>query len=149
MRSILQLVAFSLTLSACVPLAMFAAPDRNYRTSFGVQVASDRVNTICISPSLRMAIWEFEARFGKKIVMTSGFRTPWYNASVGGAARSLHMTCSAADFFIPGVPKSELIAFAKTLRRVGGLGCYYDRKYIHIDTRERPRGYGGPVTWKC
>ncbi|HHB82035.1 MAG TPA: DUF882 domain-containing protein [Devosia sp.] len=149
MKSLAALVVFSLTLSACAPLAIFASSSNNYRSSFGTQVANSRVNAFCISPPLRLAIWEFEGRFRKKIVMTSGYRTPWHNASVGGASSSKHMSCDAADFFIPGVPRSELVAFAKTLSQVGGLGCYRGRNYIHIDTRQRPRGYRGPVTWGC
>lgn len=149
MKSIVALIVFSLVLGACAPLAIFASGDRNYNSNFGTQVANDRVNAFCISPALRLAIWEFEGRFRKKIVMTSGYRTPWHNASVGGASSSQHMSCNAADFFIPGVAKSELIAFAKSLSQVGGLGCYRGRNFIHIDTRTRPRGYSGPVSWGC
>ncbi|HHG90628.1 MAG TPA: DUF882 domain-containing protein [Devosia sp.] len=145
----IRIFGVCLSLGACTPLAMFASSDPNYRSSFGVQVASSNVNTLCMSPALRLAIWEFEGKFGKKIVVTSGYRTPWYNASVGGAASSLHMSCNAVDFFIPGVPKSELIAFAKGLRNVGGLGCYAGRPYIHIDVRQRPAGYRQPVMWRC
>jgi len=139
-------------LSACAPLALIAngwSPEyRGYRSSLGVYVASGKVNTLCLSPALRLAIWDFEGFFGKKVVMNSGYRTPWHNYDVGGAAKSYHTRCMAADFFIPGVSKRKLVAFAKRSRFVGGLGCYSGRKFIHIDVRTRPRGHDGPVTFK-
>jgi uncharacterized protein YcbK (DUF882 family) len=96
---------------------------------------------------LRFAIWSFESHFGRKIVMTSGYRDPWHNADVGGKSDSYHMKCMAADFFIPGVSKSQLIAFAYRNKLVGGLGCYPGRNFIHVDVRNRPRGWSRPVTF--
>ncbi len=142
-------VGLSLLLGACVPLAMFASSSSGYKTRLGVQVEGGNVNTLCMSPALRLAIWEFEARFGRKVVVSSGYRTPWDNRAVGGASASYHTKCMAADFFIPGVAKAELVKFARGLRNVGGLGCYWGRKFIHIDVRQRPRGYSQPVTWSC
>ena len=148
----LMSIAYLLALlSSCAPMALFAnggGPDyRPFGNNLGVYVASGKVNTLCLSPKLRYAIWEFEGFFGKKVVMNSGFRTPWHNYSVGGAGGSYHMRCQAADFFIPGVPKEKLIAYAKRSGIVGGLGCYPGKKFIHIDVRGRPRGYNGPVTF--
>lgn len=119
-----------------------------YGSSFGVYVASNKVNTLCLSPALRLAIWDIEGHFGRKVIMNSGYRTPWHNYDVGGARDSYHMKCMAADFFIPGVRKSELIAYAKRVDLIGGLGCYPGRKFIHIDVRNRPPGYSGPVTFR-
>ncbi len=144
MKRFLTSLFLVLALGACVPLALFAdgsgANYRPYKKDFGTYVTSTKVNALCLSPTLRYVLWEFEGYFGKKIVMNSGYRTPWYNANVGGAAKSLHMKCMAADFFIPGIPKQKLIAFAKRNRLIGGLGCYPSRKFIHIDVRERPKG---------
>jgi len=145
----LSTIGLSLLLGACVPMAMFASSSGGYQSRLGVQVASDRVNTACMSPALRLAIWEFEGRFGRKVVVSSGYRTPWDNKSVGGASNSLHTKCMAADFFIPGIAKSELVRFARGLKIVGGLGCYWNREFIHIDVRQRPSGYRQPVSWNC
>ena len=140
-----------LCLAGCAPLAVFAngwgGEYRSYKSNLGVYVANGKVNTLCMSPALRLAIWDFEGFFGKKVVVSSGYRTPWHNAKVGGSPGSYHTKCMAADFFIPGVPKSKLIAFARRNRLVGGLGCYPGRKFIHIDVRTRPRGHNGPVTF--
>jgi zinc D-Ala-D-Ala carboxypeptidase len=137
---------------ACVALlAGCATAPRNlyapYKQSFGMFVAHNEVNTFCLSPKLRFAISALEGRFGRKVVVTSGFRDPWYNAGVGGADNSYHTKCMAADIFIPGVSKSSLIAAAYRERLVGGLGCYPGRTFIHIDVRDRPRGWNKPVTF--
>lgn len=152
-RRLLALFGLICSLAGCAPLAIFAngwSEDyRPYQSSLGVYVAGKDVNTLCLSPSLRLAIWDFEGFFGRKVVMNSGYRTPWHNQSAGGAESSYHMKCMAADFFIPGVEKQKLIAYAMRENLVGGLGCYAGRKFIHIDVRERPPGHDGPVTWGC
>ncbi|WP_158625966.1 YcbK family protein [Arsenicitalea aurantiaca] len=150
MKTIITAVIAAVTLAGCLPMALFAGagdPYRNYKQHLGVYVAHDRVNTFCLTPKLRLAIWEFEGHFGKRIVMNSGFRDPFYNGSVNGAENSYHMKCMAADFFIPGVPKNQLIAFARRLDVVGGLGCYPGQRFIHIDVRDRPAGRRGPITF--
>lgn len=151
MRALFAAIICALLLSACVPLAIVAngwGPEyRGYKSDLGTYVASKSVNTLCMSPKLRLLIWDFEGFFGKKIVVSSGYRTPWRNASVGGATKSYHTKCMAADFHIPGVSKSKLIAYAMRNRLVGGLGCYPGRKFIHVDVRSRPRGYRKPVTF--
>jgi len=151
MKKLAAIVAFCLSISGCVPMAMFADGSstayRGYSSSLGVKTTSGSVNTLCLAPTLRLAIWQIEGHFGKKVVMNSGYRTPWHNYAVSGADDSYHMKCMAADFFIPGVPKAKLIAYVKTVGLVGGLGCYPGKTFIHIDVRARPRGYRGPVTF--
>ena len=148
-RMVAALLAL-LVLGGCVPLAMFASAGpayRGYTKNHGTYVASRTVQTHCLNGKLRMVIWAFEGYFGKKVVANSGYRDPSHNHRVGGADNSFHMKCMAADFFIPGVPKSKLIAYAMRHDLVGGLGCYPGRNFIHIDVRERPRGYRRPVTF--
>ncbi len=145
-------VIFTLFLGGCAPMAIFANSNgsayRSLRSDWGTYVASNEVNALCLSPKLRLAIWEFEGHFGRKVVMNSGFRDGQHNAAAGGADNSYHTKCMAADFQIPGVDKQQLIAFAKSTDIVGGLGCYPGRDFIHVDVRDRPRGYRGPVTFK-
>lgn len=150
-RSIAAIMVTAVTLAACMPMAMFAtgsgAGYSGVRQDWGTFVSSKEVNALCISPKLRFVIWEFEGYFGKKIVMNSGYRNAFHNAAAGGAENSLHTKCMAADFYIPGVPKEQLIAFAMRTGSVGGLGCYPSRNFIHVDVRDRPRGRGTPVTF--
>ena len=142
---------FLLALACAVTLAACATAPRNlyapYKTSFGMFVAHSEVNTFCLSPKLRFAIAAIEGRFGRKVVVNSGYRDPNHNSEVGGSDNSYHMKCMAADIFIPGVSKRSLIAVAYRERLVGGLGCYPSRQFIHIDVRDRPRGWNKPVTF--
>ncbi len=57
------------------------------------------------------------------------------------------MRCMAVDFFIPSVSKGQLVAFAMRNEQVGGLGCYPGRGFIHVDVRDRPRGWSKPITF--
>jgi len=151
MRSTLAFVFAALMLSGCLPMALFASSSapayRSLGTSMGTYVASREVNAVCITPKLRFIIWEFEGHFGRKVIMNSGYRDEKHNSAAGGADNSYHKKCMAADFYIPGVPKAKLIAFAMRKDGVGGLGCYPNRNFIHVDVRERPRGWNRPVTF--
>lgn len=151
MKKFTSAIFLLLALSACAPLAFFANGSgsnyRGYKSDFGTFVASSNVNAFCLSPALRLAIWDFEGFFGKKVIMNSGYRSPSHNLKVGGAGNSYHVKCMAADIFIPGVSKRKMIAFAKRNKLIGGLGCYPNRNFIHIDVRKRPKGYKKPVTF--
>jgi uncharacterized protein YcbK (DUF882 family) len=145
MRLFLLALACVSLLAGCAtaPRSLYAP----YKTSFGMYVAHSEVNTFCLAPQLRFAIAAIEGRFGRKVVVNSGYRDPQHNNDVGGADNSYHMKCMAADIFIPGVSKRNLIAVAYRERLVGGLGCYPGRQFIHIDVRNRPRGWSHPVTF--
>ena len=149
MKRLFAALSAALLLTGCLPFDWFASSDGygRYQQSFGTYVTSSSVNAFCLTPKLRLAIWEFEGHFGKKIVMNSGYRDPFHNAAVGGQDDSFHMKCMAADFFIPGVDKRRLIAFAEHNNMVGGLGCYPGRSFIHVDVRDRPRGWRKPITF--
>jgi zinc D-Ala-D-Ala carboxypeptidase len=114
-------------------------------TNFGMFVANSGVDTFCLVPKLRMAIFGIESFFGRKVVVSSGYRDPAHNARAGGKEDSYHMKCMAADIFIPGIDKGRLIALAYRSSLIGGLGCYPGQTFIHIDVRDRPQGWTRPV----
>ena len=151
LRTLSAILLCVLTLGACVPMAMFASSSgasyANKRNDWGTYVASRDVNALCLTPKLRFLIWEFEGHFGRKVIMNSGYRDSYHNSKAGGADSSYHTKCMAADFYIPGVDKRDLILFAMRTDAVGGLGCYPGREFIHVDVRDRPRGYNRPVTF--
>lgn len=83
----------------------------------------------------------------RPININSGYRTPSYNASIGGASRSKHMCGMAADFTVSGVALSDVYDTIERLiaagrMRQGGLSQY--RTFIHYDVRgTRARWSGG------
>ena len=146
MRHLLVAIALAVTLCACSlspPRDLYAG----YGQNFGTYVANSGVDTFCLVPKLRLAIWGVETFFGRKVVVSSGYRDPSHNARVGGKEDSFHMKCMAADIFVPGINKSRLIAYAYRNGLIGGLGCYPGRVFIHIDVRDRPHGWARPITF--
>ena len=71
-------------------------------------------NTPPFAAVARLALWcEFvgeriRARFGRPVVITSGYRCLKLNAAVDGATGSLHMTGWAADLTVPGVSVKDV-----------------------------------------
>lgn len=71
------------------------------------------------------------------INVSSGYRSPASNATVGGAKQSYHMRGMACDISHPSKPPSAFQGAARALKR-GGVGSY--NTFTHVDT--------GPVrTW--
>jgi uncharacterized protein YcbK (DUF882 family) len=88
-------------------------------------------------PVLRAAD-EARARLGSGLIILSAYRSPAYNAAIGGAKASRHMQCDALDIAAPGVPVSRLRAVLRQLRSEGmfrgGLGLKY-ANFVHLDNR--------------
>ena len=79
---------------------------------------------------------------GAEITITSGFRSPQYNASIrkkGGLAAkaSLHQYGMAADLVLAGIDSGAVWRFVKKLG-FGGAGYYHGRT-VHVDV--------GPARW--
>ncbi len=72
---------------------------------------------------------------GYPIVINSGYRTPEYNKSVGGAKKSQHLTASAADIRLNVTPSVVQKAIKKLMKdgdmKKGGLGIY--STFTHYD----------------
>src|SRR5688572_22408260 len=100
MTRLLAALALIALAGACVssPKNLYGSYDQ----SWGMYIAHDNVNTFCLSPKLRVLVADFEGHFRRKVVVSSGYRDPFYNDRVGGADGSYHMKCMAVDFFIPG-----------------------------------------------
>jgi uncharacterized protein YcbK (DUF882 family) len=148
MIRLIAALASALLLSGCFFMGGGGGASYNgYVQRAGMYLSSTDVDNSCISPKLRAVIASFERKFGNRIVVNSGYRDPIRNIIGGGQDSSYHMRCMAVDFFIPGVNKGQLIAFAMRNEQVGGLGCYPGRNFIHVDVRDRPRGWKKPVTF--
>jgi uncharacterized protein YcbK (DUF882 family) len=83
--------------------------------------------------------------FNAKVTINSGYRTKAYNAKIGGARHSLHLTASAADIVVEGYTASQVADVIEGLIRVGvvhngGLGRY--KRFTHYDIGARRRWNG-------
>jgi uncharacterized protein YcbK (DUF882 family) len=95
-----------------------------------------------MDPHLIDLVWEVQRETGtsEPIQIVCGYRSPETNAmlrrhSSGVARFSQHMLGKAMDFYIPGVPLSELRMIGLRLQR-GGVGFYptSGSPFVHMDT---------------
>jgi len=98
----------------------------------------DGSDEILIDDALIDALEEIRAHFNMPVTITSGYRSPEYNASINGAKKSKHMLGQAADIRVQGVLPIKVAAFAQEIG-MGGIGLYdYGGMsgFTHIDTRD-------------
>lgn len=110
----------------------------------GLRVQREDVDVACLKPSLVRVLKTVERRFGRALVVTSGYRSPTHNRRVRGARNSMHMYCAAADVQVPGVSKWQLAEFVRTLPGRGGVGTYCHTESVHIDV-----GPERDWNWRC
>ncbi|MEP1777640.1 MAG: D-Ala-D-Ala carboxypeptidase family metallohydrolase, partial [Nitratireductor sp.] len=110
----------------------------------GLIKQTDRVDVGCLKPSLVRVLRRVEQHFGKKLIVTSGYRSPARNRRARGARNSLHMYCAAADVQVPGVSKAQLARFVRAMPGRGGVGTYCHTKSVHIDV-----GPERDWNWRC
>lgn len=70
----------------------------------------------------------------KPVIITSGYRTPEWNAKCGGAKYSYHMRGMAADIQVNGISPKEL---AKKLNEIvpDECGIIVYKNWVHFDVR--------------
>ena len=112
----------------------------NFRVrEFACQDGSDPV---FIAPDLVDVLQKIRTHFGKPVTITSAYRTPPHNKSVGGAAYSQHLYGKAADIKVVGVTPKKVAAYAETLMpNKGGIGIY--ATFTHIDVRAEKSRWNG------
>ncbi len=84
------------------------------------------------------ALEKIRALTGGPLHVTSGYRTPEWNKSVGGQPKSKHMEGIAADIQLRGMTPKQLFAAIEKLIESdeipeGGLGLY--PRFVHYDLR--------------
>lgn len=99
-------------------------------------------DAVLIAPRLVMVLETIRAHFGAPVTINSAYRTPEYNAKVGGAAHSQHCYGTAADIVVKGQTPAAVAAFARALMPDwGGVGVY--KSFTHIDVREAKADWTG------
>lgn len=106
----------------------------------------DRLGALCSQLDVIRGDW------GGPMRVVSGYRTPAWNAKVGGAPHSRHVEGLAADIcpMVTASVKHACVADlhgrimklygAGKLPLVGGIG-YYPNKWLHVDVRPKPTGH--------
>ncbi len=102
------------------------------------------VDVKCLKPALVRVLKTAERRYGRRVVITSGYRSPQHNRRVRGARNSLHMYCAAADIQIEGVSKWALAKYLRSMPGRGGVGTYCHTNSVHIDV-----GPERDWNWRC
>ncbi|WP_095199959.1 YcbK family protein [Mesorhizobium carmichaelinearum] len=110
----------------------------------GLLRQNESVDVACLKPSLVRVLKTIEGHYGRKMVVTSGYRDPARNRRANGAKNSLHMYCAAADIQVPGVSKWELANYIRTMPGRGGVGTYCHTESVHVDV-----GPERDWNWRC
>lgn len=110
----------------------------------GLLRQNESVDVACLKPSLVRVLKTIEGHFGRKMVVTSGYRDPSRNRRANGAKNSLHMYCAAADIQVPGVSKWDLATYVRSMPGRGGVGTYCHTESVHIDV-----GPERDWNWRC
>ena len=99
----------------------------------GLRVQHSKVQVSCLKPAVLRILKMVERRYGKKPIVTSGYRSPKGNRRAGGARNSQHIFCKAVDIQVEGVSKWQLAKYLRTVPGRGGVGTYCRTKSVHID----------------
>lgn len=99
----------------------------------GLILQTDKVQVDCFKPELLAVLKRVERRYGKKVMVTSGYRSPKRNRRAGGVSNSTHIYCKAADIQVEGVSKWDLAKYLRSIEGRGGVGTYCRTNSVHID----------------
>lgn len=97
----------------------------------------DGSDAVLVAPRLVMVLQSIRDHFDAPVSINSGYRTPQYNAKVGGVDQSQHCYGTAADIAVKGVGVETVEAYArKIMPDWGGVGIYKSQGFVHVDVRE-------------
>lgn len=90
---------------------------------------------IRVDQRVRVLIMRVQTRFGRRLLINSGYRSPAYNASLRppGARNSYHMQGLALDVSWSGFNTSSRNEFVRISREEGFRGIGYYNSFIHVD----------------
>lgn len=131
---IVAVIAMALALLFYGPSAKLS---RNFHRN---EFACAHCGEVRVDPKLIKALQELRNRVKRPIIITSGYRCPPHNQSVGGTHKSRHLTGQAADIYARGLTVRQLYHHALKIPafRDGGLGLDEARAYLHVDLRPTP-----------
>ena len=91
-------------------------------------------------PSYR-TLQRFRDVLQESVYINSGYRSPVYNAEIGGSPNSYHKELIAWDLYSLDTPYEDRVRVA---REVGftGIGIYPRKNFTHVDMGRRRTFYG-------
>lgn len=81
---------------------------------------------------VRSYLQDIRSHFGAPVTINSAFRTPTYNAKVGGASASYHLKGQAFDIVVKGHDPEEVARYAQS---IGVKGVIQYDTFTHVDSR--------------
>jgi len=91
-----------------------------------------------MDPDFMYSLQKVRVAYGLPMPITSGFRCPDYDMSIGGAG--VHPTGQAADIAVSGTPVYHLLGIA--IQQMRGIGLKqhgpHTSRFIHLDTTYGP-----------
>lgn len=108
---------------------------REFKCKDGTQVPAELIPNV---QELSKNIQVLRDFIGEPIHLNSGYRTPAYNARIGGSPNSQHKLAKAADMVTKSYTPKQLAAIIKKLikegkMKQGGVGVY--PSFVHYDIR--------------
>ena len=97
---------------------------------------------VIVDTELIDVLEDIRAKFNKPVIVTSGYRTPEYNAKIGGIKNSQHTKGTAADIKVSEVPAKSIQKYLKDkYPNKYGIGSY--STFTHIDVRTKKARWRG------
>jgi len=96
---------------------------------------------MAISTAAQTALDRLTQSWGQPLTITSGYRDPAYNASVGGARNSQHTHGNAFDIDVSKLSPQDRLALADAARAAGFQGFGFYDNSLHFDVGA-PRAWG-------
>lgn len=95
---------------------------------------NDGSDKVLIDNNLPVVLQKIRDHFNTAVFLNSAYRTPAYNAKVGGVSNSQHTKGTAADIRVSGIAPLKVAQYAEYLMpKSGGIGVYSD--FVHVDVR--------------
>lgn len=87
-----------------------------------------------VLPEVYILLELIRNHFNQPVIITSGYRCPDYNKSIGGRSKSQHMQGKAVDIVVKNISSKKVHDFLDNLFPNSlGLGYYPD--FTHVDIR--------------
>ena len=118
--------------------------NKKLSTNFRVKefACTDGSDPIFIDSDLVTILQKVRGHFGVAVTITSAYRTPGRNKTVGGQEYSQHLYGRAADIKVKGVSPKKVAAHVETLlKNKGGIGIY--STFVHVDVRAAKSRWNG------